>query len=164
MPEGNIDPLVRTVTLARDSQPLVRMHYYAVHPQSYYRDGRASYDYPGIARERLQQEEGVFQIYFTGCSGDVTAGKYNDGTPKARAELAERLFTGLKASASATKYSPADQISLRVVPVGLKPRTDGKYDPQANRAILRIPAPNLSSELARPAASPATSGCSNRSS
>ena len=80
-PEGYIDPMLKTITLARGEQPLVRMHYYAVHPQSFYGDPRASYDFPGIARERLQEKEGVFQIYFTGCAGDVTAGKYNDGSP-----------------------------------------------------------------------------------
>jgi hypothetical protein len=136
MPEGDIDPLIRTVTLARDDQPLVRMHYYAVHPQSYYRDGRASYDFPGIARERLQRDEAVFQIYFTGCSGDVTAGKYNNGSRKSRTELAARLFAGMKAATDATTYSPVDAIAHRVLPVALKPRNDGKYDPEANRATL----------------------------
>ncbi|MCU0874508.1 MAG: hypothetical protein MUE50_19405 [Pirellulaceae bacterium] len=63
MPEGGIDPLLRTITLLRGDQPLVRMHYYATHPQTYYLDGRASYDFPGMARQRLQEEEGVFQMY-----------------------------------------------------------------------------------------------------
>ena len=60
MPEGGIDPLLRTITLLRGDKPLVRMHYYATHPQTYYLDGRASYDFPGMARQRLQEEEGVF--------------------------------------------------------------------------------------------------------
>jgi hypothetical protein len=139
MPEGNIDPFLKTVTLAWGDKPLVRMHYYATHPQSYYRDGRASYDFPGIARERLQAEEDVFQIYFTGCCGDVTAGKYNNGTPEARAELADRLFAGMKASIAATRLVPAGQVQWRVAPISLVPRSDGKYNPKENRATLADP-------------------------
>jgi hypothetical protein len=136
MPEGNIDPWLRTITLACGDKPLVRLHYYATHPQSYYRDGRASYDFPGIARQRLETEESVLQIYFTGCAGDVTAGKYNDGTPEARAELAERLFAGMKASIAATRLVPVDGLRWRVAAVSLVPRSDGPYDPAKNRATL----------------------------
>ncbi len=139
MPEGPIDPMLKTVTLALGDKPIVRMHYYATHPQSYYREGRASYDFPGIARERLQKEEGVFQIYFTGCSGDVTAGKYNNGTPEARAELAERLYTGMKASATSTEFASADKITWRCVPMQLIARTDGRYDPEKSRVTLQDP-------------------------
>ena len=139
MPEGPIDPMLKTVTLAQGDKPIVRMHYYATHPQSFYRDGRASYDFPGIARERLQKEEGVFQIYFTGCSGDVTAGKYNDGTPQARSELADRLFAGMKASATSTKLVPVDHITWRSVPLQLVARTDGKFDLEKSRTVLQNP-------------------------
>lgn len=139
MPEGNIDPVLRTITLACGDKPLVRMHYYATHPQTYYLDGRASYDFPGLARERLQQEEGVFQMYFTGCGGDVTAGKYNRGTPEDRAALAERLFQGMKASIAATRVTPVHQIAWRAEAVTLKPRTDGVYDLEQNRRTLADP-------------------------
>ena len=40
----------------------------------------------------------MLQIYFTGCAGDVTAGKYNDGSRAARNELTERLLAGMKAA------------------------------------------------------------------
>ena len=81
-PEGLIDPYLKTLTFARGDRPLVRLHYYTTHPQSFYGDPRASYDFPGMARQELEQEEGIFQIYFTGCAGDITAGKYNDGSPE----------------------------------------------------------------------------------
>jgi hypothetical protein len=139
MPEGPIDPMLKTVTLAQGEKPIVRMHFYATHPQTYYRDGRTSYDFPGMARQRLQEEEGVFQIYFTGCAGDVTAGKYNDGTPHARAELADRLLAGMKASAESTRLVPVDKIAWRSVPLQLVPRTDGDRDPEKNRATLEDP-------------------------
>jgi hypothetical protein len=127
MPEGTIDPFVKTITFAQGDKPLVRLHYYATHPQSFYGDPRASYDVPGIARQRLEQEEGVPQIYFTGCGGDVTFGKYNDRSPAARSELAERLFAGLKASAASTRYTSAEPIRWRTANVLLPPRTDEGY-------------------------------------
>jgi len=126
-PEGKIDPWLKTVTFARGDEPIVILHYYAVHPQSFYGDPRASWDFPGIARERLEKEEEVPQIYFTGCAGDVTAGKYNDGTPEARRQLAERLYTGMKTSTAATRYTPAGEIRWRYVPTTLPIRTDAGH-------------------------------------
>ena len=72
LPEGHIDPMLKTITLARGEAPLVRMHYYATHPQSLYGDPRACSDVPGFARKRMEDKEGVFQIYFTGCDSDKT--------------------------------------------------------------------------------------------
>jgi len=146
MPEGPIDPFLKTITLAQGDKPIVRMHYYTTHPQTFYRDGRASYDFPGMARERLQEEEGVFQIYFTGCAGDVTAGKYNEGTPECRAALAERLYAGMKASIASTRPVPMDRLEWRTAPVQFTARTDGSRDPDKNRATLEDPG-KVSDEL-----------------
>jgi hypothetical protein len=112
-PEGPIDPWLKTVTLARGDKPLVRLHYYATHPQTFCCDGRASADFVGMAREAVERQDKVFQIYFTGCSGDVTPGKYSDGSPKAQAELAERLKTGMLASIAKTRFAPAKQLIWR---------------------------------------------------
>jgi hypothetical protein len=57
--------------------------------------GIATPDVPGLARKRLEKEEGIPHIYFTGCGGDVTAGKYNDGSPEARARLVDALEAGM---------------------------------------------------------------------
>ncbi len=122
LPEGLIDPMIKTITLASGDKPLARLHYYATHPQSFYGDPRASYDFPGMAREELQQEEGVFQVYFTGCAGDIAAGKYNDGTPEARRQLADRLLAGMKAAIAATQLDPAGPITWRTTPVLLPPK------------------------------------------
>lgn len=135
-PDGYIDPYLKTVTLARGDKPLVRLHYYATHPQSFYGDPRASYDFPGIARETLQQKEGVFQIYFNGCGGDVTAGKYNDGSPKARDELAANLLAGMKASVASTRLEPASGIEWRTAPVIFPLRTDPGYTVPDSRKTM----------------------------
>jgi len=135
-PEGYIDPFLKTITLARGNKPLVRMHYYAVHPQSFYGDPRAGYDFPGIAREALQEKEGVFQMYFTGCAGDVTAGKYNDGTPEARDRLTARLLAGMEASVAATRFEPARRVEWRTVPVRFPLRSDPAFGLEASRAVM----------------------------
>ena len=119
MPEGQIDPYLKTVTFARGDKPLVRLHYYATHPQTKYRDGRASSDMVGDAREELERKEGVFQIYFDGCGGDITLGKYNDGTRENRAKLAERLLAGMEAAAAATKLVPVGEVRWRTYPLSL---------------------------------------------
>jgi hypothetical protein len=59
----------------------INIHYDATHLQGFYGDARVCFDVPGFARERLQEKEPVFQVYFTGCAGDVVMGKCNDGTP-----------------------------------------------------------------------------------
>ncbi|MFH1921282.1 MAG: hypothetical protein ABIP48_15555 [Planctomycetota bacterium] len=135
-PEGYIDPYLKTITLARGDKPLVRLHYYATHPQSFYGDPRASYDFPGMAREAVQEKEGVFQIYFNGCGGDVTAGKYNDGSPEARDALAAHLLAGMEASIASTRLEPATAIEWRTVPLLLPLRTDARHSPDAARKAL----------------------------
>jgi len=136
LPEGSIDPMLRTVTLSRGNKPLVRLHYYATHPQSFYGDPRASADVPGIARARLEKKENVFQIYFTGCSGDVAMGKYNDGSRAARGELAERLLAGMEASVAATRWMPLGRVQWRTRPVVLPLPPDAAKMLAARRAQM----------------------------
>jgi hypothetical protein len=118
-PEGLIDPMLKTVTLARGGRPLVRLHYYATHPQSYYGDPRVTWDFPGMAREALEQQERVFQVYFTGCAGDVLVGKYNDGTPETRDRFAGRIRAAMDAAIAATRFAPADTMLWRSTAVKL---------------------------------------------
>ncbi|HID77263.1 MAG TPA: hypothetical protein EYP56_14865 [Planctomycetaceae bacterium] len=149
MPEGKVDPWLKTITLARGEAPLVRLHYYATHPQSFYGDPRASYDFPGMAREALQAEEGVFQIYFNGCGGDITAGKYNDGSREARAGLAARLLAGMRAAAQATRFEPARSIRWRTTLLALRPRSDPGYTEEDYRRRMLNPKLNPSVRIYR---------------
>jgi hypothetical protein len=126
-PEGLVDRKLRTITFLSGRRALARLHYYATHPQSYYNDGRATSDTVGLARERVEGEEGVPQIYFTGCSGDVTAGKYNDGSPQARRDLTDRLAAGMRASIAASRPVALGPIQWRTVPLALPPRLDAPY-------------------------------------
>jgi hypothetical protein len=145
LPEGPIDPYLKTITLAQGQKPLVRLHYYATHPQTYYGDGRASSDFVGMVREKLERKEKVVQVYFTGCGGDVTVGKYNDGSPKCRAELAERLLAGMEASIAATRLAPVGTVRWRTSPLLLTPRSDPGHTLADCLARLKDPKAALSS-------------------
>jgi hypothetical protein len=118
-PEGPIDPWLKTITLARGGKPLVRLHYYATHPQTFCCDGRASADFVGLAREDVEQQDKVFEVYFTGCAGDVTAGKYNDGSPAMQAELRQRLKAAMLAAIAQTKFAPARSLVWRTAALSL---------------------------------------------
>ena len=148
-PEEPIDPFLRTVTLARAGRPLVRIHYYATHPQTFCCDGRVSGDFVSAAREAVEREQGVFQVYFTGCSGDVTVGKYNDGSTGAREQLAARLKKGLEASNASTRFAPAGPLRWTAVPLDLVARSDQVM--AAHRAFLADPAKTPADELYRSA-------------
>jgi hypothetical protein len=149
MPEGTIDPWLKTITFARGNKAIARLHYYATHPQSFYGDPRASYDFPGMARETIEAEEDVFQIYFNGCGGDITAGKYNDGSRRARDELESGLSAGMRAAIAATGFQPASGIKWRAVPVRLVPRTDPGYTEADYRARMTNPQLNPSQRIYR---------------
>lgn len=106
-PEGLIDPWLRTLTFLNASEPLVQIHYYATHPQTFYGDARISWDCVGMARDRLEKATGNFQIYFTGCGGNIAVGKYNDATPEAREQLTNRLLDAMQRSVSVAADSHA---------------------------------------------------------
>jgi hypothetical protein len=113
-PEGLIDPWLKTLSFWNAGKPLLAVHCYATHPMSYYGRGRVSADFVGMARAMMQREfPGVFQIYASGCSGDVTAGKYNNGSPENRPLLAKRLFAAMKSAWTNTKRVPLTAAEFR---------------------------------------------------
>ncbi|MEW4569910.1 hypothetical protein AB1L88_18750 [Tautonia sp. JC769] len=131
-PEGVIDPLLRTLSFWHDDQALAALHAYAVHPMSTYGRGLVSSDFVGLARTRRQADDpSVFQMYCSGCSGNVTAGKYNDGSPEHRDILADRLHRAMIASWQSTVRSPLERVSFRSVPLVLPPRTTDAFAPDA---------------------------------
>ncbi|WP_152053862.1 hypothetical protein [Tautonia marina] len=131
-PEGIIDPLLRTLSFWDDDQPLAALHSYAVHPMSTYGRGAVSSDFVGLARTRRQADDPtIFQMYFSGCSGNVTAGKYNDGSPEYRDILADRLHRAMIASWQSTQRSPLERVSFRSVPLNLPPRSTDAFTPEA---------------------------------
>ena len=93
-PEGLIDPLVRLVSFFNGDTPVAVLTYYATHPMSHYGQGDVSADFVGLARAQREVDlPGVLHIHFTGASGNITAGKYNDGSEENRPVLTRRLST-----------------------------------------------------------------------
>jgi hypothetical protein len=122
-PEGTIDPWLKTLSFWDGDRPVLALSCYATHPMSHYGKGVVSADFVGLARQRRQEETPeVFQIYVSGCSGNVTAGKYNDGAPENRPVLAERIYHALVAAWKATERHPIERTAYRVVPLVLEPR------------------------------------------
>lgn len=138
-PEGLIDPWLRTITLFDHDHPIARLHYYATHPQSYYGKGHMNPDFPGFARNQLEKEEGVPQIYFTGCAGNVAAGKYNRGTPEDRRKLTERMYTGMKEAIAATRRAPISEIGWEKSEVRFAARTEPEFSEEHFRKVLADP-------------------------
>jgi hypothetical protein len=119
-PEGIIDPDVRVVSLWDCDRPVIVMSYYATHPQSYYGHGGVSCDFVGIARRlRDQAQPGTFFIHFNGAAGNVTAGKYNDGSHQNRQSLADRLAAGM---AAAQADSAAHKTAIRAADLSWRVR------------------------------------------
>jgi len=108
-PEGLIDPWVRLLSFWNDDQPLASLTYYATHPQSYYRQGGVSADFPGLARAyRDREEPAAVHIHFAGAGGNVAAGKYNDKSPAARYFLSNRTAEGMRQAWEAMEKFPVD--------------------------------------------------------
>lgn len=136
-PEGLIDPWLKTLSFWQDEKPLAALSYYAVHPMSYYGDGRVSADFCGLARQKRQGEDpAIFQMYFNGCAGNVTAGKYNDGSKTNRPLLRDRIHTALKAAWKATKRHPLTSWEWRVEPIRLPPRREKSFGEEESRKAL----------------------------
>ncbi len=121
MEEGLIDPMLKSISFWSESEKLACLHYYATHPMSYYYDGLVNHDFVGIARERRTAEDKSLHIYFTGCAGDVSAGKYNDGSVEARPMLAERIYQGMVTAEAATVRSPQSGFAWQTENVALPP-------------------------------------------
>jgi hypothetical protein len=106
-PEGVIDPQLSLLTFWNEKAPLAVLSYYACHPQSYYRTGVPSPDFPGIARFiRGQAVPEALHVHFNGAGGNIGAGKYNDGAKENRLRLALRLADAMQQAYAATQKWP----------------------------------------------------------
>jgi hypothetical protein len=122
LPEGLIDPVVSLLSFWNGDKPVAVLSAYACHPQSYYRLGIPSPDFPGIARFiRGQDVNAALHVHFNGAGGNVAAGKYNDGTQSNRVILATRLAAGMREAYEKTTKAPltSADIGWGSVPVQL---------------------------------------------
>lgn len=123
-PEGLIDPLLKTIGFWNGDTPLAVLHYYAVHPTSLDGTGIVTPEFVGLARNRRSADHGIPHIYFTGCAGNITAGKYNDGTVNNRELFAGRILAAMQASEQQAQRQPLTALDWTVEPVCLPPRED----------------------------------------
>lgn len=144
-PEGQIDPKLKCIRLYDGEKTLAALYYYAVHPMSYYGQGGVSADFVGMARKAMEQavpEAG--HIYFTGCAGNVAAGKYNDGSPANRPVLAERIRVGMDAAFKAAGREAVRSFGWRVEPVHLPMREE--YDRAYFEKMMRAKDASLAAQ------------------
>jgi hypothetical protein len=135
-PEGLIDPKLRTLSFWDGEKPLAALHFYACHPMSYYGDGRVSADFCGLARQKRQDDTGVIQVYFNGCGGNLTAGKYNDGAKENRPVLRDRIHAAMVGAWKDTKRAEVKGWEWRFEPVKLPPRTEASFGEEQSKATL----------------------------
>lgn len=93
-PTGVIDPLLRTVAFHdRVGRLIAAMHFYASHPMGAYRRNQVGSDVPGVARDYVSRctDPDALHLYFTGCGGNVTFGKYHLNSDETIRVLGERL-------------------------------------------------------------------------
>lgn len=127
LPEGLIDPFLKTVAFYEGETKVAACHYYACHPMSYYGDGMVSADFCGLARRRRQAEEpDCTHLYFNGCGGNIGAGKYNDGSREMRPVLVERMYEGIVQSEAALQPQPIENV--RWTTQEILPPPDPRWD------------------------------------
>jgi len=135
--EGLIDPLLRTLSFWKGETPLAALHFYATHPMSYYGKGFVSADFCGLARRKRQDaQKGVTQLFFNGCAGNVTAGKYNDGSNENRPVLRDRVVAGMVAAWEATQTRPMTGVTVRTEAVKLPPRIEAGFGEGESKKTL----------------------------
>lgn len=119
--EGTIDPILKLVSFWGGETPLACLTYYATHPQSFYGNGDVTAEFVGLARAQREMAINIPHIHFNGASGNVAAGKYNDGSPEARVQLTQRMADGMKRAWEATQKSPitARDLDWRIERVNL---------------------------------------------
>ena len=116
LPEGTIDPFLKTVAFYDGKHRVVALHYYATHPMSYYADGLVTSDFAGLARKQRQQDAPECRhIYFTGCAGNISAGKYNDGSKGRRPVLTRRVYEGIVGSEKDLDPQPIGSVQWKTV-------------------------------------------------
>jgi hypothetical protein len=106
-PEGLIDPWLKSISFWNEDRPVAVLTYYACHPQSYYGQGEVTCEFVGIARNAREKALGNLpHVHFNGAGGNITAGKYNDGSVERRPILAQRVETAMQGAWENTVKTP----------------------------------------------------------
>ena len=136
--DGLIDPMLKTVAFFDGDEKIAACHYYAVHPISLPHDGLVSAEFPALARRSMQQKEpGCAHIYFTGCAGNINAGKYTDLTFKTTQALADRIAAAMHTAGARLVPQPIRSLSWKTLELLPKGRVSPTLDEL--EALIRSP-------------------------
>ena len=135
-PEGLIDPWLKSVSFWNNSKPVAVITFYATHPQSYYGKGDVTCEFVGRARNNREKSlGGLPHIHFNGAGGNITSGKYNDGTDSLRQLLTRRLEVAMQEAWNNTrKKAVKENVAWKTVSVSLPVATNS--DEEKLRATL----------------------------
>lgn len=135
---GEIDPNLKAISFLNGDKTLAVLNTYATHPMSYYGQGGVSADFVGLARRRRQLETpGAMQIYASGCSGDITAGKYNDGSPHSRGVLTDRIYQAMVRAAEKSTPHKIEKYNFRCATFQLPFHEDDQFKRDAMTKVLQ---------------------------
>jgi hypothetical protein len=129
-PEGLIDPWLKCVSLWSNDKPVAVVTFYATHPQSYYGKGDVTCEFVGRARNNREKTlNGLPHIHFNGAGGNITSGKYNDGTDSLRTILTKRMEAAMQQAwdntrKSMVKESPVWRMEKVTLPVATNSNED----------------------------------------
>jgi hypothetical protein len=116
-PTGLIDPIIRTVAFkSTNGKVIVAMHFYASHPMTAYKRNMAGADVPGLAIDYAAKHYGkdTLNIYFNGCGGNITFGKYAINPPeKSLKVLGERLGRGIVSNLERLEDAATGKIKIK---------------------------------------------------
>ncbi|MFH1023701.1 MAG: neutral/alkaline non-lysosomal ceramidase N-terminal domain-containing protein [Planctomycetota bacterium] len=128
LPVGDIDPLVRALVFcADDGRPFGVMFNYACHVTVAGGD-EAPYitaDFPGEAIRRLEAEDGLEAIHFTGAAGDINPGKFTGSGNSIEERAADvrnlggRYAEAIRAAVRAAEPLGGDGLAWRTMPIFL---------------------------------------------
>jgi len=116
-PVGIIDPMLRTLAFrGPQGNTLASVSFYATHPQVANGRGMYSADAPGEALRLIDEQAGEGQhAYFSGFSGNVTAGKYSSHADLEGnlAAFGRRLADGIGANLAGMQWEEAPSLALK---------------------------------------------------
>ncbi len=131
-PVGLIDPKLRSIAfLGDDGKALAVMHFYASHPMTAYNRNQCGADVPGAALDYVARHYGAetLQIYFTGCGGNITFGKYSLKNKETSLKvLGERLGKEMLKNCQSLETRKIGDISIKsaIFELPLKPELNEK--------------------------------------
>lgn len=124
LPEGLIDPWLRSIGLWQGERLVTALHSYATHPMSHYGRGAVSCDFCGLARDAFAAAAGGAHLYLTGGAGNIGAGRYNDGSPENRPLLMQRVLAAMREAHAAAEHQPLQRLDWLAEPARLPTRLE----------------------------------------